>query len=37
MNNNQIQKLILVTSEDACLIDGDPRNLYYEVKNWKIF
>lgn len=37
MNKNQIQKLTLVTSEDACLIDGDPRNLYYEVKNWKIF
>ena len=33
MKNNSFQKLLITTSDDQCKIDGDPRNLFYEIKN----
>ena len=36
MEAQLLQKLSFITSEDFCSIQGDPRTLYYEVKNWKI-
>jgi hypothetical protein len=33
MKNRSFQKLLITTSDDPCKLDGDPRNLFYEIKN----
>ena len=33
MKNNSFQKLLITTSDDPCKVEGDPRNLFYEIKN----
>ena len=36
MENSRFQKVLISTSNDPCNLEGDPRNLYYEIKNWKL-
>lgn len=36
MENTRFQKVLISTSNDPCNLEGDPRNLFYEIKNWKI-
>jgi hypothetical protein len=36
MQNSSFQKVLISTSDDPCKIEGDPRNLFYEIKNWKM-
>jgi hypothetical protein len=36
MENSRFQKVLISTSNDPCNLEGDPRNLFYEIKNWKL-
>jgi hypothetical protein len=36
MEESRFQKVLISTSNDSCNLEGDPRNLFYEIKNWKL-
>ena len=36
MEGSRFQKVLISTSNDPCNVVGDPRNLFYEIKNWKL-
>jgi ribosomal protein S4E len=36
MTESIVKMIQFSTDAEACFVDGDPRNLYFEIKNFKI-
>jgi len=36
MKQNELAKLEFMTSDNFCTFENDPRQLFYEVKDWQL-